>query len=101
MSQFLILNKNCGLGASLVWDIFGLGSSALLLIVNMTKLESYIGIFVFSGHPRETKGGLYSSKNRKVIVWNNVRFLGWEYMKDHKPMNKIISKELRSETPNS
>lgn len=68
MSQFLILNENSGLGASLVWDIFGLGSSALVLIANMTNLESYIGIYMVLGYPKETKGGLYSSKNRKVIV---------------------------------
>lgn len=28
------------------------------------------------GYPRETKGGLYSSKNWKVIGCTNVKFLG-------------------------
>ena len=50
------------------------------------------------GYPKGTKGGIfYNPRDQRVIVSTNARFLEGDYMMDHKPMSKIVLKELRGD----
>jgi len=70
------------------------GSSAHMLKGKAEKPKSRTEVCLFVEYPRGTKGGLfYSSKNQKVIVSTNARFLK-DYMMNHKLRSKVVIKEL-------
>ena len=62
------------------------------------KLEPRTEVCFLVGYPRGTKGGLfYSSKDQKVLVSTNARFLEEDYVMNHKPRTTIVLEELRGD----
>ena len=63
----------------------------------VNKLELCMKLCLFVGYPKETKGGFfYSSKENKVFVLTNVRFLEDEHIKNHRMNNKVVLKKLET-----
>ena len=59
------------------------------------KLESCTELCLFIGYLKETKGGyFYISKDHKVFVSTNARFLEDDYIRNHKSNNKVVLEEL-------
>ena len=59
------------------------------------KLESCTELYLFVGYPKETKCGLfYSSKDNKVFILTNDRFLEDDHIRIHRTNNEIVLEEL-------
>ena len=62
------------------------------------KLESRIELCLFEGYPKEMKGGFfYSSKENKVFVSTNTRFLEDDHIINHQTNNKVVLEELETD----
>ena len=59
------------------------------------NLESQTELCLSVGYPKEMKGGFfYSSKDNKVFVSTNARFLEDDHIINRKSNNKVMLKEL-------
>ena len=79
--------------------MLGFGVVQHVLKRDPSKLEARTDVCLFVGYPKGIKGYLfYDSKDEKVIVSTNARFLEEDYMIDNKPRSKAVLEELRGES---
>ena len=65
--------------------------------VKVDKLESRTKLYLFVRYPRETKSGFfYNTKENKVFVSTNGRFLEDYHIRNHKTNNKVVLEELET-----